>query len=184
MILPRDIALHAIPVPRLETDRLILRGPEARDFDALRDFMTDADRTRYIGGAAKTDFDVWNNVMRSIGHWIWHGYGFWTLAEKASGQAVGRVGIVNHVGWPEPELGWHAFAAGEGRGLVAEAARAIRAHAARVLGLDRIISQIHPDNTRSRALAERLGAVVERETTLLGDPCLVYRHPSVLENPA
>ena len=57
-----------------------------------------------------------------------------------------------------------------------------RDHAGRQMGLDRLISQIHPDNRRSRALAERLGAVQERETTLLGDPCLIYRHPSVLED--
>ncbi|EAQ03106.1 acetyltransferase, GNAT family protein [Pseudooceanicola batsensis HTCC2597] len=181
MTLTRDLPAFTVPVPRLETERLILRGPEGRDFPVVEEFARDAERTRYIGGAQTTDFEVWNGFCRSIGHWIWHGYGFWTLEEKATGAAVGRVGIINHLGWPEPELGWHAFAAGEGRGLVHEAALTIRAYAAGALGLDRIISQIHPDNARSRALAERLGATVERETELLGDPCLIYRHPAVRE---
>ena len=182
MTFPRDMPVHAIPVPRLETERLLLRGPEARDFPAIVAFATDAERTKYIGGPADGEFDAWRSFTATIGHWIWHGYGFWTLEEKATGQAVGRIGIVHHVGWPEPELGWHVFAAGEGRGLAHEAALAIRDHAGRQMGLDRLISQIHPDNRRSRALAERLGAVQERETTLLGDPCLIYRHQSVLED--
>jgi RimJ/RimL family protein N-acetyltransferase len=178
--LPRDIPVLTIPVPRLETEQLILRGPEGRDFDAIRDFAMDAESTRFVGGAAANEFEVWNGFMRSIGHWMWHGYGFWILEEKETGQTVGRVGILNHLGWPEPEIGWHAFATGEGRGLVHEAAIAIRSYAAHQLGLDRLISQIHPENRRSRALAERLGAVEERATFLLDEPCLIYRHPSAI----
>lgn len=181
MTQPLPMPAHDIPVPRLETERLILRGPEGRDFPILAAFHKDAERTKYIGGPVTRDFEVWGAFCRVIGHWMWHGYGFWTLEEKATGQAVGRVGLLNHVEFPELEIGWHAFAAGEGRGLVGEAALEVRSYAARALGLDRLISQIHPDNLRSRALAERLGAVVEREAELLGEPCLIYRHPSIAE---
>jgi RimJ/RimL family protein N-acetyltransferase len=181
MTLTRDMPVHDIPVPRIETERLILRGPEGRDFPAMTAFHMDAERMRYIGGAARSEFEVWGAFCRAIGHWMWHGYGFWTLEDRASAAAVGRVGLINHVGWPEPEIGWHMFAAGEGRGLAREAALAIRSHAATQWGMDRLISQIHPDNARSRALAERLGAVVEQETELLGEPCLIYRHPSEKE---
>ena len=52
MTFPRDMPVHAIPVPRLETERLLLRGPEARDFPAIVAFATDAERTKYIGGPA------------------------------------------------------------------------------------------------------------------------------------
>ncbi|WP_375173897.1 GNAT family N-acetyltransferase [Pseudooceanicola sp.] len=181
MSLPRDLPVHAIPVPVIETERLVLRAPEGRDFPAVVAFQMDAERTKYIGGPAQSEFEVWGGFCRAIGHWIWNGYGFWTLEEKSTGQAVGRVGLLNHLGWPEPEIGWHMFAAGEGRGLAHEAALALREHAAQTLGLDRVISLIHPENIRSRALAERLGATVEKETELLGDPCLIYRHPSVGE---
>ncbi|QPM91062.1 GNAT family N-acetyltransferase [Pseudooceanicola algae] len=172
---------HEIPVPVLETEHLILRGPRAEDFATVSDFARDAERTRFIGGPAETDFDVWRGFTSAIGHWMWFGYGFWTLEDRASGAALGRIGVINHVTWPEPELGWHMFAAGEGRGLAHEAATTIRAHAANALGLDRLISHIDPANLRSRALAERLGAVIEREGILLGTPCLIYRHPSVSE---
>ena len=60
----------------------------------------------------------------------------------------------------------------------AQAAMAARAAGARLFGLDRVISHIHPANIRSLRLAERMGAVVEREGELLGKPCLTYRHPA------
>jgi len=179
MSLPRDMPVHTIPVPRIETERMVLRGPEGRDFPAVFAFSMDAERTKFIGGPAASEFDAWGGFCRAIGHWMWNGYGFWTLEEKATGDAVGRIGIINHFGWPEPEIGWHMFANGEGRGLAFEAAAKIRNYAASAFGLDHLISQIHPDNIRSRTLAERLGAIVEQETELLGEPCLIYRHPRI-----
>ena len=39
-----------------------------------------------------------------------------------------------------------------------------------------LASFINPDNTRSLALAKRLGAVLDREDTIEGDPVLIQRH--------
>jgi len=174
--------VHPIPAPLIETKRLILRGPLARDFEPARDFMRDPLRTRYVGGPVEDDFSAWRVFMAVAGHWMWRGYGFWTVEDRASGRPAGRVGMIYHFpDWPEPELGWHVFERFEGKGIAFEAAMAVREHCARIMGLDRPISQIHPDNARSRALAERMGAEVEREAEMHGDPVLIYRHPSVLE---
>ena len=91
---------------------------------------------------------------------------------------AGRLGLVEHDGWPEPELGWHIYEGFEGRGYAYEGAMAARDHACRVMGMAPMISCIAPENLRSRRLAERMGAVIERETELLGQPCLIYRHPA------
>lgn len=176
-----DVSYYSIPVPRLETERLVLRGPLASDWDALRAFSMDPERMHFIGGAVTRDYDVWRGMTAMVGHWIWNGYGLWTLEDKITGQPAGRVGILDNVEWPEPELAWHLFAGFEGKGLAQEAAMVIRAYAADTLGLDGLISPIDAANTRSRALAERLGATVEREGELLGKPCLIYRHPSLKE---
>ena len=108
------------------------------------------------------------------------GFGFWTLEERASGRAIGRAGFYFPPQWSEPELGWQVFDGFEGKGLVYEAAMAARAAGPRLFGLNGVISYIVRDNSRSRRLAERMGATVERETELLGKPCLIYRHPRVV----
>ena len=58
-----------------------------------------------------------------------------------------------------------------------EAAEAARLYAAEECGFTRLISQIHPENGRSISLALRLGAVQEEAAELLGEPCLIFRHP-------
>ncbi|SPF77465.1 GNAT family N-acetyltransferase [Pseudoprimorskyibacter insulae] len=161
---------------RLETERMILRTPLESDFAAVAAFAA-SPRTQYMGGVTTDEFQQWRGFLSVFGHWTLRGYGFFTLVEKGTGALLGRVGLVNHIMWPEPELGWHTFEAAEGKGYAFEAAMAVRDWAWRELGLGPLISQIHPDNTRSRALAERMGAVLEQETELLGSPCLVYRHP-------
>ena len=176
---------NALPIPVITTERLILRGPEPRDFDPLCTFNADADRMRFLGGPVTDPDTVWRGFLTGIGHWMWRGYGMWTLEARDGGATLGRVGVINHLQWDEPEIGWHVFADHEGKGYAQEAALAARAHAARHFGLDRLISYIDPANGRSRALAERLGAVVERERhDFFGTTVLVYRHPSVAEEAA
>ncbi len=166
-----------LSAPRLETERLILRGPEESDFEAVKTFMA-SERSKFVGGKVTSEWDAWRGFLSSFGHWALRGYGFFTVLDKMDNR-LGRVGLVNHLMWPEPELGWQMFDGSEGKGFAYEAAIAIRDWAAKERKLDRVISLINPDNARSIALAERMGATLEKETTLLGGPCLSYRHPSV-----
>ena len=177
-------APHALPstpltqAPRLETDRLILRGFEMRDAEPLIAFLMDPVRSAGFGGYTKRD-DAWRWFALNIGHWHIHGYGYLAIEDKASGQTAGITGIWNPEGWPEPELGWVVFAGFEGKSIAFEAAQAARMWAYDGLGMTTLTSNIVPDNTRSIALAERLGASFEREydNVQMGTD-LLYRHPS------
>ncbi|SEQ13352.1 GNAT family N-acetyltransferase [Thalassovita taeanensis] len=165
-----------LPIPTVETDRLILRAPRASDLDTMADFYAD-DRSRFVGGP-KTRHETWRSLIGMIGHWAIFGYGFWVIEDKATGHPFGGVGIINHEGWDEPELGWHLYAGAEGKGIGHEAALAARDHAARHFGIPAPISYIDPANTRSLALAKRLGATFERDGDVMGTPCHIFRHPA------
>ncbi|WP_305968006.1 MULTISPECIES: GNAT family N-acetyltransferase [unclassified Mameliella] len=162
-----------IPAISLTTDRLILRTPREEDFPVVARFMASA-RARFVGGPVADEFDQWRGFLSGFGHWALRGYGFFMVEHQ--GEMVGRVGLVNHVMWDEPELGWHVFDGFEGRGYATEAAACVRDWAAAERGLGPLISYIHPDNMRSRRVAERLGAHKERFTALLGHPAEVWRH--------
>lgn len=162
--------------PQIETERLILRAPKEDDFAAVLAFQA-SPRTKFIGGGDANRWEAWRGFLAQFGHWALRGYGFFICEIRDTGALAGRVGVINHEMWPEPELGWHLFDGFEGQGFAYEAALAVREWAHKTHGLGPLMSQIHPDNQRSIALAERLGATRERTTTLLGDPCLVYRHP-------
>ena len=164
-----------LPIPVLETDRLILREPREADFTAALAF-NDSPRNVFVGGMLERRW-IWRGVLANIGHWALRGYGFFSV-DTREGDFIGRVGVIYHDGWDEPELGWHLFDGFEGKGYALEAARAARADYHARVSPNPPISYIDPANLRSRALAERLGARPEREAVFHDKSIAVWRHPA------
>jgi len=163
------------PTPTLHTARLTLRAPHLSDAEALAAFWQ-SPRSLFIGGASSADGAV-PSIQHSLGAWALRGYGLWTITLTATGQPIGRTGVLTHADWPEPELAWHLFDGFEGQGLAHEAVLAARSHCHGALQMDPLFSFIHPRNHRSKALAIRLGATLETDTTLQGDTIHIFRHP-------
>ena len=163
--------------PTLETERLILRSPEAGDAEAVIAFLMDQD---YAGGFGASDNrgDAWRWFALNVGHWHIHGHGYFTVADKATGTPVGLCGIWYPEGWPEPELGWVVFKDHAQKGYGREAAERARLWAYEVLGLTTLTSNIVPSNEASKALARALGATYERtyQNITMGEDEL-WRHP-------
>jgi len=111
--------------PTLMTERLILRGPERNDLPTFTRFMTSAPSLQ-AQGETVTSQQAWFGFLTGIGHWQWHGFGFFTLVERSTGQPIGRVGLIQHSDWPDIELAWHLFEGSEGKGFATEAARKSR----------------------------------------------------------
>ncbi|MGX9355327.1 GNAT family N-acetyltransferase [Roseobacteraceae bacterium S113] len=162
----------------LTTDRLTLRRPEPRDEAAIHAFYR-SERAQYVGGNSSDTFLAWKAVALMYGHWSLRGYGLWAVAERGSDDVMGLVGPFYPTGWPETEIGWVLFDGHEGKGVAAEAARAAIADARTRLGWTDIVHYIAPENTRSIALAERLGATRDPSAVVPKPdaPCLVYRQP-------
>ncbi|GGE20727.1 Protein N-acetyltransferase, RimJ/RimL family [Gemmobacter megaterium] len=169
--------IHLSGTPVLETERLILRAPQASDFEAFAQFFV-TDRARHVGGPVERP-QAWRAFGHLIGHWVMRGYGFFVFADRTSGLPLGSAGPWCPDGWPEPEIGWTVWAPeAEGKGMAHEAALAARAWAYGQLGWETAISLIAAENARSQALARRMGAVPERDADVMGKPCVIWRHPS------
>ena len=164
--------------PVLETERLILRQPGAQDWPQWRAMLA-SDRARFIRAGDADDALSWRAFGHVIGHWVLRGWGNFVFTLKGDDTALGMTGPWYPHGWPEKEIGWSVWSeAGEGKGYAFEAASRVIRHAYETLGWDTAVSYIVQDNTRSIALAERLGAVLDPEAaTPRDEPCLVYRHP-------
>lgn len=165
------------PIPTLTTERLILRAPQESDLEAEVAFYA-SERSAHVGGPVPRD-QVWRMLATFLGHWALRGYGFWGIQDRETGAYLGRAGLWFPEGWPEREIGWALMAGAEGRGIAKEAALAAREYAYKVLNWETTISLIAPSNTRSIALAERLGARYEKnfDHARFGKS-LIYRHPS------
>ena len=161
-------------IPQLETEQLILRAPQIEDLDAMAQFFA-SPRSHSVSGPLDRG-QVWRALLRSAGHWQLRCYGLWHVIEKSSASMCGFCGFLEHIEWPEAELAWGVHNGYVGKSIAYEAALAARTAGA-ALGVPQPISMINPQNTRSRRLAGRLGAWVEKETELLGETALIYRHP-------
>jgi RimJ/RimL family protein N-acetyltransferase len=173
-----------IDTPMLSTERLMLRAPQASDFEAIAPFVT-SDRARFVGGGADKGLGVaWRMLAIFAGHWHLRGTGVFILTDRNTGRPIGSAGPWYPGDWPEQELGWWIWnAADEGKGFAHEAMLALRRHVYADLGWQTAVSYIDARNTRSLALARRLGCVHDTSATppAKDDPIQVWRHPAPSE---
>lgn len=144
-----------VVIPTLLTDRLSLRMPRMEDAGPMADYLV-SDRSKTVGGPFPAG-DAFTRLCAMIGHWQLRGFGRWIIADRTTDEALGVTGLFQPEGWPEPELAWTVFNTAEGRGIAFEAAQAARDYAYDALGWATLISAVDPANTRSVALAERMG---------------------------
>lgn len=147
---------HLTGLPVLETERLVLRAPQASDWPMFRDYRASS-RTVYAGGP-KTEHQAAEQFASFFGHWVMRGFGRLIAEERATGLPVGHVGPMQWEDGAQVELTWSLWApAAEGRGLATEAAMAMQAWAFGPLGLTSARAEVHRDNAASHAIARRLG---------------------------
>jgi RimJ/RimL family protein N-acetyltransferase len=158
----------------VETERLHLRQFRADDTDAYERIHSDPEVLRYIGGAPVGPFESWRSMAMHAGHWQLRGYGLWAVELKATGELIGRAGMWFPQGWPEPEAGWTIGREHWNKGYATEAGGEGLRHAFDELGLQHVISLIHPQNSQSIRVAEKLGGKLEDRTLLHGVETLIY----------
>ncbi len=166
-------------IPRLTTERLILRAPVPGDFDVIAPFVMSG-RAVHIGGGTDKDIGhAWRVFATLCGHWHLRGYGVFVAERKDTGAAIGSMGPWHPEPIPEKELTWTIWDDNaEGTGLAFEAMTEIRRHAYADLGWTTAVSFIDAANTRSTALARRLGCWIDTDAQGPHPDDVVYRHPS------
>lgn len=165
--------------PVLQTERLTLRAPEAADWPAFHAFITD-ERSIFVRSGPIDEGKSWRAFGHVIGHWVLRGWGSFIITARDSVQALGMAGPWFPAGWPERELGWSLWSPeAEGKGIALEAVQAARRFAFGPLGWQTAVSYIDPANTRSAALAQRLGCRLDTGAAHPGEtPLQVWRHPA------
>lgn len=161
-------------LPTLETERLILRVPQAADWEAYAAFMA-SERAVHMGGPFE-EKAAWAMFCHDVAQWQLFGHGSLMIEERQSGICIGQVGINAGPLFPEHELGWLLYADWQGRGYALEAASRLLYWTRGTLRPRTLVSYVHRDNVASRRLAERLGGVLDVEAERYDLDDLVYRH--------
>jgi RimJ/RimL family protein N-acetyltransferase len=146
-------------VATIATDRLILRPMVAGDADVLLGIFGDPEVMASFDTPPFGLEQMRGWVARNLAHQAAHGYGLWVVERRADGQVIGDCGLEwqSVDGVDLPELGYDLRRDAWGHGYATEAARAVRDHAFGPLDLTRLVSVIRQVNTRSAAVARRVG---------------------------
>lgn len=158
--------------PVLNTPRLRLRPHVHSDMEPFWAFFQ-SPRAQYVD-SPKNRTQLWYGFASEVGSWDLCGHGGWAV--EIDGQLAGQVAITHPPHFPEREIGWILFDGFEGQGYAAEAAQAALDWAWSDLKADTLVSYINARNTRSRALADRLGAVLDGDAATYDSADVVYRH--------
>ena len=169
--------------PRIETERLILRGFRAGDLDAHAATLGDEQTMRFIGGIPVGREDSWRRLLLGVGSWSLIGMGPWAVEQKSDARMVGHCGFFqfNREMSPsilgEPEMGWIFDRSVHGQGIAFEACQAALQWAEREIGAETYPAIIDLENTPSIRLAERLGFLRQPDAVYRDAPIAFFRRP-------
>ena len=141
-----------------DTPRLRFREMTPEDLDLMAGLLGDPDVMAYYP-APKTREEAAKWITWNQANYAQHGYGLW-IVETHDGEFLGDCGLT----WQkingkssELEVGYHVRPGRQSRGYATEAAAACRDFARETLNAPRLVAIIHPENTASRRVAEKLG---------------------------
>ena len=155
----------------LLTQRLRLRPLEETDAAFILELLNDPDFIRQVGDRGVHDLDSAREYLRKgpLASYAEHGHGLLMVETRADADPVGLCGLVRRAGLDHPDLGYALLPVARGCGYASEAGAAVLAHAREVLGHERVLAIVNPDNLRSIAVLERLGFGVEGTINLSDD---------------
>ena len=154
---------HAPTPLRIETERLVLRVLEHKDFEVYAAMMADAGSFRFSERGPMGRDEAWTRLLRHVGHWAVLGWGLFAVEDKTTGRFVGEVGLGDFrrcLATPydsAPEAGWTIAPEWQGRGYATEAMQAALSWIRERLGAERTVCLIHADNAASLRVAAKLG---------------------------
>lgn len=173
----------------IETERLVMRPPEASDLAWQLEWLNTPAVMRFLGGEPRPADQVHAGFERNSEAMSKGEPAFWTLVLRTSGETIGKCGLSRieeqfapraiagaiQAGWSLAEPFW-------GKGLAGEAARATLGYGFSRFAVPEIWAQTSQSNTASNRLMARLGMTLcpqysyaDPDYPPADNPTIVYR---------
>lgn len=150
--------LKGMPWNILTTERCLVRETTPEDVEAFYRIYSHPAITEHMEGL----YPEIEQEKRYIREYIekvytFFGFGVWTVAERESGEVIGRAGISYREGFEDPELGFIIGVPWQRKGYAWEVCRAILDYAWTALEFEQVQALVETENQASLRLCEKLG---------------------------
>lgn len=167
------------PILELSSARLLMRQWRDNDLPAFARMCADPQVMRYFPQSL-TRMESAKLIGRIRGHFAEHGFGFWALERKDSGEFIGFTGLsvvgFNAAFTPAVEIGWRLAREHWGLGYASEAAWTVLGCGFEHLELAEIVSFTAVSNLPSQKVMQAIG--------MHYDPVDDFAHPNLPEGHA
>lgn len=155
----------------LDTERLSLRQLSADDAAFILELLNDPSFVRNIGDRHVRSLDdarayVANGPVASYERF---GFGLFLVTLKESATPIGICGLLKRDALQDIDIGFAFLPEFRSRGFALESALSVKAYAAHVLGVKRLVAIVTPTNERSIHLLEKMGFQPETTVKLADD---------------
>ena len=147
-----------------ETRRLRLRHLTSHDAAFILELLNDPEFIRNIGDRGVRSLEDAQRYIQSgpVAGYQKSGFGLYLVELKEDGTPIGICGLLKRDYLEDVDVGFAVHPAFRHQGYAFEAAEAVIRHGREVLGLQRIVAIVSPDNHASIKLLRRLGLQYER----------------------
>lgn len=161
----------------LETKRLIIKQPEATDYERLFALQSDPEVMRYIGQGVRTEPEVRTGLKAAMDHHKKYGFSLGCVYEKNSRQFVGRAGLI-YLGYDETqddiEIAYALVKSAWGKGYATELASALLDWGFKNLEVERLVAVVAPDNESSKNVLKKIKMHFSNKITYNNKPADMY----------
>ena len=160
----------------IETERLHLREFNVEDAPFLLRLVNDPAWLQYIGDRKVYSIEDAERYLLegSIKSYVDHGFGFWKVELKDTGEAMGSAGLAKRDYLEEVDLGFAFLPEFRSQGYAQEAAVAIIQYAKETLGIKSLIAITDQQNFSSIKLLLKLGFHFDHHFMLEGEKLNLY----------
>jgi ribosomal-protein-alanine N-acetyltransferase len=166
-------------LPRIETERLLLRTYQTEDLETLYLLASDPHITRFFPDGFKLSReDILSSLPRRTEKWEKNGFGQFGVFEKESGKLIGYCGLQYLDNTTEVEIYYGFFSDYWGKGIATEAAAAVLDFGFEQVKLGRIVGVTHPENTASQKVLQKIGLKKEKMAHFYGMDVVYFAMPA------
>ena len=151
-----------------DTERLVVRELKESDASFILQLVNEPSWLRYIGDKGIGTIDAAEDYIRKgpVAMYTRCGFGLWLVELKEGSVPIGICGLIKRNVLEEVDIGFAFLPAYCRKGYAMESATATVRYGREVVGLNRLVAIMSPDNHSSHCLLEKLGFRFERMVRL------------------